>query len=204
MSSGREINRNGGDSVERYMTRAKVFWRFLKFGRSGDNKYVYNEEFYENLNSIIQEYMLISKDNVNSQDSFIVSMQAKYKMSDVSIPRVSPTENSCMPVSSVPSVPSPVVPSIALVNSSLALKVNLKVKGLHSIQNFIAKMNCVDKMHAIIEGHEILSANMLPTMIDSINTCLSFCYQDNPIDQWQKVVSLTINGTTHGMEVIIN
>eukprot|EP01036_Dinobryon_divergens_P034584 gene34584-44712_t len=49
-------------------------------------------------------------------------------MSDVSIPRVSPTENSCMPVSSVP---SPVVPSIALVNSSLALKVNLKISYVH-------------------------------------------------------------------------
>jgi hypothetical protein len=59
-------------------------------------------------------------------------------------------------------------------------------------------------MHAIVEGHEILSAKMLPTMIDSINTCLSFCYQDNPIDQWQKVVSLTINGTTHGMAVIMH
>ena len=197
----RELNRNGGvESIERYMTRAKVFWRFLKFGRSGD-KYVYNDEFYEDLNSIIQEYLLISKDNTNSQDSFILSMQNKYKMSEETRPRASPTESSCIPVISSVSLPTTVPPSIPVVDTNLVFKVNLKVKGLQSIQNFIAKMNCVDKMHVTVEGHEILSAKMLPNMIDSINTCLSFCYQDNPIDQWQKVVSLTISGSTHGMEV---
>ena len=198
-----EINRNGVESVEKYLARAKAFWSFLKVGRSsrtGDisRKDVYNNTFYENLDSIIQEYLDISQDNTQAQISFILKTQSKYKLFEEPKHRESPTKDTSFPVSS----PSK-VPFTQSADKSPAEIRNFKVKGLRAIQNFIAKLNCIDKMHiTLVEEQDTQRSKMLSNSIDIMSTCLTFCYQDNPIYQWQKVVSLTIKGPTHVMEVV--
>ena len=183
--------------AERYLHRAKAYWRILQSSRFEEVnnckvtvKHHLHDAFYEEIDSILDEFLRISKDDLKAQADFISVICKKYGNQSV--------KTTLKPVMRVqPSQPVQ-PPSLANLNANgretktdhasistektcpQSVEEDLKMEGILAIQKYIAQLNCVDRMRLSVENDGIENNNPV------------FCYVDDPLIEWRREVPLKL------------